>query len=150
MTDHYVCLVRKGHPVLKSKNGMNVENFTKYQHIQIFPRDFSMCGAPIDAALAKVNASRRIGVWLPNFLVLPYVISTTDMIGVVFSKLVEGIPRELTLVTVDLPIQMPATPFSMYWHPRSARDEGLRWLRKIVAKALRDDNARAKSSRREP
>jgi len=117
---------------------MDIEDFTKYPHVQIFPRDFTMYSAPIDAALATVNAARQIGLWLPNFLVLPHVIAASDMIGIVFSKMAVGIPHEMGIASVDLPIQIPAVPFSMYWHPRSARDQGLLWLRRTIAKILRD------------
>lgn len=35
-------------------------------------------------------------------------------------------------------------PFYMYWHPRSARDKGLHWLRRAVAKILREHKAQQK------
>lgn len=147
MTDHYVCLIRQEHPIFKSRNGMDVDSFTKYPHVQIFPRDFTMYSAPIDAALAKVNAARRIGVWLPSFLVLPHVIAATDMIGVVPSRMAVGITQERAIASVDPPIQLPSIPFSMYWHPRLARDEGLLWLRRAIAKVFREHKVQVKSSR---
>jgi DNA-binding transcriptional LysR family regulator len=147
MTDHYICLLRRAHPIFKSKAGMDLESFTKYPHVQILPRDFIMYSAPIDAALANVNATRRVGVWLPSFLVLPHVIACTDMIAVVPSKMAAGTSSDTALATIDPPILLPHVPFYMYWHPRSARDKGLHWLRKAVAKIFREHKAKLKLSR---
>jgi DNA-binding transcriptional LysR family regulator len=126
---------------------MDLGNFTKYPHVQILPRDFIMYSAPIDAALANVHATRRIGVWLPSFLVLPHVIALTDMIAVVPSNMAIGAAPEKMITSIDPPISIPNVPFYMYWHPRSARDKGLTWLRRAVAKVFRENKSRLKSSR---
>jgi DNA-binding transcriptional LysR family regulator len=145
MTDHYICLLRRGHPIFKSKAGMDVENFTKYPHVQIMPRDFIMYSAPIDAALANVSAARRIAAWLPSFLLLPHVIASTDMIAVVPSKMTVGTYSGTSVTSIDPPIPLPHVPFYMYWHPRSTRDQGLQWLRKSVARVFRGHKSQSKS-----
>ena len=147
MTDHYICLLRRAHPIFKSKAGMDLQSFTKYPHVQILPRDFIMYSAPIDAALSNVSAARRIGVWLPSFLLLPHVIASTDMIAVVPSRMTAGAYSGAAVASMDPPITLPQIPFYMYWHPRSARDNGLHWLRRSVAKVFREHLAQLKSSR---
>jgi DNA-binding transcriptional LysR family regulator len=124
-----------------------VENFTKYPRVQILPRDFVMYSAPIDAALSNVNAARRIGAWLPSFLLLPHIIASTDMIAVVPSKMTAGAYSGTTVTAIDPPISLPQVPFFMYWHPRSARDKGLQWLRRSVAKVFREHKVQMKSAR---
>jgi DNA-binding transcriptional LysR family regulator len=70
---------------------------------------------------------------LSTFLVLPHVIASTDMTAVVPSNMAIGISLEKSVVSIEPPISLPQFPFYMYWHPRSARDKGLAWLRRAVA-----------------
>ena len=147
MTDHYICLVRRAHPIFKSSSKMDLDNFTRYPHAQIVPGGFIMYSAPIDATLASVHATRRVGAWLSTFLVLPHVIASTDMIAVVPSNMAIGTSPEKLVVSIEPPISLPQIPFYMYWHPRSARDKGLTWLRRAIAKVFRENKSRLKSSR---
>jgi hypothetical protein len=48
---------------------------------------------------------------------------------------------------MDPPITLPQIPFYMCWHPRAARDKGLHWLRRSVAKVFREHLAQLRSSR---
>jgi DNA-binding transcriptional LysR family regulator len=129
-----VCVARRGHPVLHDEN-LSLEHFVELPHVQVLPRDATMYADVIDAALAAVG--RRVVLWLPNFLAVGNVVSQTDLISTVPSRIGAHFVQELPIVAYDPPLAPPAPDVTMYWHSRSQEDAGHKWLRGKIAALLK-------------
>jgi len=142
--DEQVCLVRKGHPVLRRK--FTPELYAGMTHVAISPGGAGYYGARIDHALKSLNIKRRIGLTLPSFLAIPYVVASTDFIATIPVGIARHFARTLPLEVLPTPMRLPAFEISMYWHQRTHVDQGHAWLRNQVVEAVKQLQAARASS----
>lgn len=121
--ESYVCVMRKDHPAAGTLP-LSLDQFCAQEHILVSSQA-SFRGAT-DDALAEIGRTRRVGMSVNSFLVLPEVLRMTDMIAV--------IPRRLALEQTDLlmtetPLPVPGFTKSMAWHERTHRDPAHQWIR---------------------
>jgi DNA-binding transcriptional LysR family regulator len=90
-----------------------------------------------DPAIAAVGLIRRVVLWQPSFLAVGNVVSRTDLISTVPSRVAAHFVQELPIVAYDPPLALPAPDFAMYWHSRSQEDAGHKWLRAKIAVLLK-------------
>ena len=81
-----------------------------------------------DEALAELSLTRRVGVSVNSFLVIPDILRSTDMIAVVPSRMV---PVDSDLAIIPLPLNVPGFTKSMAWHERTHRDPAHQWIRAL-------------------
>jgi DNA-binding transcriptional LysR family regulator len=123
-TEHLVCAVRKDHPTVKSR--LTLDQYLELPHLFVSTRRRS---GVVDEALARMGLSRRISVSVPHFLVAPYIIVESDIIMTVNSRIARTYARTMPIRVLDPPLELPAFPISMVWHPRSDKDAAHEWLR---------------------
>ena len=131
--DEQVCIVRKNHPALKHR--LTTELYAELVHVAVSPGGAGLYGTRIDQVLSSHGIRRRIGLTLPSFLALPYVVSQTDYIATVPSRIAKHFAQKLELQIITSPIQLPAFEISMFWHERVHIDLANVWLRQKVVKA---------------
>jgi DNA-binding transcriptional LysR family regulator len=90
----------------------------------------------VGLALERAGLQRRIGLVVPGFLLVPWVVAATDVLAAAPRALVQELAAELELEIVDLPIAMPAVPVAAIWHERFQADAAHRWLRGVVVEEL--------------
>jgi DNA-binding transcriptional LysR family regulator len=132
----FVCVARRGHPVLQDES-LSLDHYAELKHVQVLPRDATMYGEAIDTAIAAAGLIRRVVLWQPSFLAVGNVVSRTDLISTVPSRVAAHFVQELPIVTYDPPLALPAPDFAMYWHSRSQEDAGHQWLRGKIAGLLK-------------
>jgi DNA-binding transcriptional LysR family regulator len=122
-----VCVVRRGHPVLRKTWG--IEAFRSLRHIVIDPHG----SFDIEAVLATpVDVALRV----PYFLVSPIVVAASNLALVCSRRLAVAMGRDFPLHALPMPMPMPPFPISKVWHPKREADPALRWLRETIASAL--------------
>lgn len=131
--EEQVCLVRKGHPVLRRSFTPAV--YGEMTHVAISPGGAGIYGATIDHALRSLGIRRRVGLTLPSFLAIPYVVAATDHIATVPLRIARHFSRFLPLEILAAPMRLPAFEISMYWHERVHLDPANVWLRRQVVAA---------------
>jgi DNA-binding transcriptional LysR family regulator len=131
-----VCVARRGHPVLHDES-LSLEHFVELPHVQVLPRGATMFADAVDTAIAAIGLIRRVVLWQPNFLAVGNVVSRTDLISTVPSRVAAHFVQELPIVAYDPPLALPAPDFAMYWHSRSQEDAGHKWLRAKIAVLLK-------------
>ena len=129
--EHYVCLVRRGHPAAGRE--LTVEDYCALSHALIAPRGGR--GA-VDRLLAARGLQRRIAVQVPHWLVAPHVVARTDLVLTVAERLAKRYAAMLPLEIVPLPLELPAMTCWQRWHERSHRDAAHGWLRTVIADAV--------------
>jgi DNA-binding transcriptional LysR family regulator len=126
--DKFVCMVRKGHPIGRSK--LTKANFVDLRYIH------AGTNAPghqmIEQWLAETGIKRQIAVRLGHFSVAPDIVRDTDL-AVIFP---ESVARQLdnarTFRLLPLPFEPPPIEIKVHTHPRFASDMGIGWLRDML------------------
>jgi DNA-binding transcriptional LysR family regulator len=144
--NEWATVLRSGHPALRKR--WSLETFLTLRHLLI--GFTSHGGGQVDAALAAIGRTRRIGLRMPYVTLSPLVVAESDLVLTTARWLAEKLsasiglvikppPRELKLEPVDLPL---------VWHGRSHRDPKQRWVRSVLMELARDAGMGPAASRR--
>lgn len=129
--DPYVCVVRRGHPILKKD--MTVERFCEWPHGVIDIR--GGVGWDIDEELSRLGVEREIALTTPHFTAAMYMVGKTDLIQTVPRRLAEMHAKTAGLIIRDMPIDMEPIRIGHIWHERQHNDQAHKWLRGKVRTA---------------
>ena len=124
--ERYIVAVRPRHP-LAQRAAMTIERFCSYDHVVVSPTGGSFEG-PADQALARLKLQRKVRYSVPNFLLLPEILQTDDLVALVPSRLLRNNNRRLVLLKP--PVDVPDFDVIAVWHQRVDRDIAHRWLRR--------------------
>ena len=125
-SDHFVCMLRKGHPALQQE--LTLERYLALSHVAV-----SRAGgreALVATALAGLGAARRVVLVVPHFVAAPGVVAASDLVAAVPCQLAE-IYANAGVVTTKLPFEVPRIEIALYWHERLHEDPASRWLRGV-------------------
>jgi DNA-binding transcriptional LysR family regulator len=128
LTEHYVIAMREGHPITGS---FDLESWLRFPHILVSGRGDQR--SPVDAQLARLGHSRRIGLVVPTFQMVPNLLRTSDMIAMLPSR-VATVSGELH--TFETPIPVSGFSLHLAWHRRRAHDAGLHHVSKLLTTLL--------------
>jgi DNA-binding transcriptional LysR family regulator len=131
-----LAVMRREHPLAKTE--LTREHLTTQPMVVV-----SFAGTertPIDEALAKMGAKRRIAAIVDSFLAVPYFLETSDAIAILPSPFALRIARGGAFVTkpVPLPNGGPTLRMRMLWSVRQSASSASRWLRDIVILAAKE------------
>lgn len=126
--EHYVCVMRADHPDAKATT-LSLDRFCALDHALVAPSGAGFIGVT-DEALRSIGRARRVIVSVTSFLVLPEILSSSDLIAVVPHRLAI---RQAGLAIVKPPIEIPGFSKLLAWHDRTHRDAAHRWLRALMA-----------------
>ncbi|GJH29393.1 LysR family transcriptional regulator [Caballeronia novacaledonica] len=124
----FVCLVRSGHPVLKS--GLTRKNFQSLPHAVVHAEGRSQ--EIVEQFLRAKGIERREMLRSPHFLSIPMVIATTDLVVTVPAAVAEVFAQFADIKAVEPPYPMPSFDLKQHWHRSQHHDPGNQWLRSLV------------------
>jgi DNA-binding transcriptional LysR family regulator len=131
----YVCVMRKDHPLAKSK--LTLEAYCAANHLLV---SFSgRARGLVDDALTQLNQKRRILLTVNQFFTAGRVVANSDLITVLPRHLIASTGMTGALIAKDLPFPMPDIQIDMLWHERDARSPAHKWLREHLS-AITADN----------
>ncbi len=128
LTEHYVIAMRLGHPAI---DGFDLDRWLAFPHILVSGKGETR--SPLDTELARIGRTRRIGLVVPSFAMVPGLLHETDMIAMLPSRLVAVRPD---LISLPLPIPVAGFPLHLGWHRRRTKDTGLRHVAGLLAQLL--------------
>jgi len=123
--EDFVCLFRKGHPIFK--RDFTIEALLSNPHLLV-----SASGERtgiFDDILEQANAKRRIAMSVSHFLLAPYLLEDSDMVGVFTRRVSATLRRSFKLQERELPLALPGFSAGLAWHQRTDRDPAMTWLR---------------------
>jgi len=132
MTETYRVALRAKHPALTgTTRGLSLEKWLAYPHIFVSGRGETR--GPLDEALARVGRTRRVGLVVPSFMVVPMLLEESDLIATVPARLVAK-PGKLAVFKPPVPVE----GFTLHaaWHARRDDDPAVRHVAATLAEVL--------------
>jgi len=119
LEEHYVVAMRKGHPAAE---GFCLDRWLAYPHVLVSGRGDTR--SDLDDRLAALGRTRRIGIVVPSFLMVPPLLEDGDLIAMTPSHC---LPPDASdrFHLVPPPIPVPGFPLHLAWHRRRDRDRAV-------------------------
>lgn len=148
--ERFVCVLRKDHPAaagLGTRDRLPLDVFCALDHVLVSPRGAAFT-AQTDEGLAALGRRRNVRLSVPHFLLVPEILSRSDMIAVLPERLARGYQSRLAVM--ELPIDMASFTIAAVWHERSHRGPAQAWLREALANLMLADELPLPKSERLP
>lgn len=126
--EDYVIAMRREHPALPS---FDIHRWLAFPHIIVSGR--GDIRSPIDTELARLGLSRRVGLVVPSFGMVPELLRESDMIALLPSRVAQ-IATDLAIVPAPIPIA--GFPLHLAWHKRQAADLALRHVAHLIMEVI--------------
>ncbi|HVO14982.1 MAG TPA: LysR family transcriptional regulator [Alphaproteobacteria bacterium] len=140
--ERYVGMVRRNHPTIRDK--LTFEVFLKTPQLVYQPRGggHGYQESAVDQVFVAAGVPRRVAVRAAHAMGVTSIVSSTDLLVVVPSRLAAAC-RELAEVSIlALPVDIPSFEIKQHWHERFHRDPGNAWLRRLVAELFQESRGR--------
>jgi DNA-binding transcriptional LysR family regulator len=124
--DHYIGVVRLGHPLSEGK--ITAERYAAGSHVHVSREGLDR--GPLDDALQPLGLERRIVTMVGGFSTAVALARGSDLIASVPERHT-GVLRD-GMFSFPLPVAAPQFTVSLLWHPRLDADPAHRWLRGLV------------------
>jgi DNA-binding transcriptional LysR family regulator len=126
--EHYVCMMRAGHPLAGAK--ISVKQFREAAHVLV---SYAGTGHQvIEETFVKEGLTERIAARVPDFLVVPMILDRTDLIVTVPSRVAAVFAQLGNVKVLKLPVNIPSFEVRLHWHRRFHQDPANRWLREAM------------------
>jgi DNA-binding transcriptional LysR family regulator len=124
LEETYVCVLRRRHPEVSGR--LALQTFLALEHIIVSPRGAGFWG-PADEALAALGYRRRIVLSVSSFLVVPQIVSRSNLAALIPQRIANDFGRMLHVHKA--PIEVEGFSLSLIWHERTHAHAAHRWIR---------------------
>ncbi|MFD1110488.1 LysR family transcriptional regulator [Pseudoroseomonas ludipueritiae] len=128
LEEHYVAAMRHGHPAAAD---FTLARWLAFPHLVVSGHGAST--TPLDAVLAARSLSRRVGLVVPSFLMVPPLLEGSDLIALLPSRCV---PPGAALALRPPPLPVEGFALDLAWHDRSAEDVVVRHVADLLGGTL--------------
>lgn len=126
--DHYVAVMRKGHPALRRK--LTLKAFAELDHLSISSSGENLDF--VDQILTTHGMSRKVMLEAP-YLSAGAMLVQSNMVAVLGRKLAQEFRRAYPIEIRELPFDAQQLQSIMMWHRRIEDQPAHRWLRDTIA-----------------
>jgi DNA-binding transcriptional LysR family regulator len=133
--EHYVCLMRKGHPICRT-GAISRTAFERARHVVVSARALGHVHQEVEKRLLDMVPPERVRIVSQSFLLSALFVEQTDLILTVPAGVARLLGTRNSVVTVAPPVQLPEFDVKQYWHERFHNDPGNVWLRRTIARSL--------------
>jgi len=125
-SDEFVCVVAKDHPL---DERADLKELLSFPHVGVEMADKV-------STLETVALRKHAPLFKPNFMVAEFslvasMVASSNLVGVVQSRLADIAVQALPIRTLRPPFPMPTLNEAMLWHPRHIEDPGHVWFRGV-------------------
>lgn len=117
--EHFVIAMRANHPAAAD---FSLERWLAYPHILVSGRGDAR--SPLDDQLAASGLSRRVGIVVPSFLMVPPLLEDSDLLAMMPAH---TLPPDSAgrFHALPPPIPVPGFPLHLAWHRRRDKDRAV-------------------------
>lgn len=134
----YVGMVRCGHPTIGE--ALPLETFLATPQLVYQPTGggHGLQENAVHHAFAGADVPHRIAVRAAHAMGVTSIVSSTDLLVIVPSRLAAACSELADVRILALPVEIPKFQIKQHWHERFHHDPGNRWLRGLVAELFQD------------
>jgi DNA-binding transcriptional LysR family regulator len=125
-TDEFVVIAARDHPAVGDT--IDVETFQS-QYYATFRNDASGSTSFVDLQLVKQQIFAPKSLLVPNFLLLPFVVSSTQCISLVHRRMAEKMAELLPIKLIRPSFELAPLHVSACWSHKAHSNSGHRWFR---------------------
>jgi DNA-binding transcriptional LysR family regulator len=131
--DVMVCVMRRGHALAKGE--ITLARYASATHLAVRPAGEKT--NLVDHVLERQGLKRRRAVTVNQFLVVPAVVSKTNLVSTLFQRTAEqlGILENPDLVTRPLPWERVQA--TLFWNSTMTQHKAHRWMRSVLIDCCR-------------
>jgi DNA-binding transcriptional LysR family regulator len=125
--ERYCCIARRGHPAARGR--LTLEKYLQLDHIVMTPFITGL----IDERLAALGKRRKIALAIPQFLLIPQLVSRSDFVATMGERVARYFAQRMKIQMLALPLDLGEVPITLAWHPRHHAEPPHQWLRGLIA-----------------
>jgi DNA-binding transcriptional LysR family regulator len=133
--DQIVCLASQPHAGIQGS--LTLDQFLEWPHVQPLGTGRPTTAVVLADAVAREGRKIERAFLVQNFLTIPLIVARTDMLATLPRMLARAFAAQHKLQMLEMPMRLPRIRYAAYWHERSQKDPGHRWLRGVVLQAAR-------------
>jgi DNA-binding transcriptional LysR family regulator len=133
-TQHYVCLMRKGHPL--DKRRISLAEFSAAEHLLVIAEGTGH--GKVDEVLKRSGIERKISLTVPHFVAVGHILQSADLVATVPERLASRMTGPFSLVAVPHPAQLPEVAINVFWHAKFHKAPANQWLRSLIFEMFSD------------
>jgi len=136
-SQHYVCAMRRDHPL--ANKAMSLDEFIACDHLLVEAGGTGH--QALERALIDAGGADCVKMRVPHHLSSPHLLLDSDLIWTLPCALGKTLARFYPLAIQPLPLQIPSFEIDLYWHDRFHRDPQNKWLREMMGRVLKSQQA---------
>ncbi|MCZ7566760.1 MAG: LysR substrate-binding domain-containing protein [Burkholderiales bacterium] len=125
LDERFCCVVRKHHPRVQRRLG--ARQYAAEAHLV-----YGGGARATDAAAADPGSRRRVGMRVPNFLLVPEIVARTDLVATLPERFARLHAGRLGLAVLPAPVKLAGFSLWQAWHAARTDDAAHQWLRGLV------------------
>ena len=131
--EYYVCMASQDHPRLQ--DGLTLENYLAEKHIEVTPTTAQQL---VWDRLHELGLERRFGLSVPHVSILPEIVSKTDLLVTLPSRLARSFAEGRRLRVHDMPFEVPKIDVLLAWHEGGGDHAARNWLRTLMRERFKE------------
>lgn len=139
--DRLKSIVRVGHPDIDG--ALSLEQFSAGKHLLV-SSSYGAIKEAVNGLYQKLGIRAQTSVTVPHFLLAPFLIAQSDLIGMIAELTARRLADVVPLQVLEPPVEVAGFTVSQVWHERRHTNPAHRWLRDelaVVAEKIREDQA---------
>ena len=88
--------------------------------------------------IEREGVVRQIKLFLPHFVALGHILTTTDLIATVPERYAQECLAPFDLKYVEHPLDLPEMDINIFWHAKYHQDPANQWLRSQIVELFSD------------
>ncbi|MEN9418059.1 MAG: hypothetical protein RI988_1679 [Pseudomonadota bacterium] len=134
--DRIACIADRHHRGVQA-GGMRLQDYLSLPHVRPLGLGRTTTGQVLDAAIERIGGEAPACFGVQNFLTVARMVVGTDIIATMPRALAREIAIQHPVQLFEPPLALPRVRYAAYWHERSHKDAGHRWLRHLVGEEAR-------------
>ena len=140
-----VVIAHDRHPKLRDR--LTFDQFVTLPHARTLGTSHATTIRVVDEAVSRLGRKLERSFLVQHFLTIPATLVGTDLIATLPLTQARAFAAQHPLKVHEPPLRLPKIRYGAYWHERSQKEEGHRWLRRVILDAARAAYPEARTAR---